>query len=132
MTDLTCTLDPTTRILLAQVRAVTLENVLVFTVDSLINPSYAKTTSAFTIYALDSSQTTLEISDQSFTVTASPGTLTATLTSANDIVGSREVLTTALTLTNTIPSTGTITMNLPKWNSEDPTPDSVLTSGAIA
>ena len=130
LTNLICTLDPTTRIILAQVCAATQQNELVFTIDNIINPSYAKTTSSFVIYALDASQNISEVSDQSFTVTASPGTLTSTLTSANDQVGSRGILTVALTLTNTIPETGTITMLFPKWNPDDSTPESVINVGS--
>lgn len=57
--------------------------------------------------------------------------MVASLTSGNDITGSKERLTVDLTLSNNIPQTGTILIDLPKWNPEDDFPESVLSAGAV-
>lgn len=111
--------------------AATTANTLQFVVQSIKNPTYAKATSSIVIYAMDSSETILEVSDSSFKVTATSGTLTTTLTSADDVVGEKKTLTVALALSHYIPETGTIILKLPKWNSEDSVPESVLTSGSV-
>lgn len=72
-----------------------------------------------------------ENSDTSFKITPTPGSITARLTSENDVNGSRQKLTVDLTLSHYIPETGIIKIQLPKWNPDSPlSVKSILTAGS--
>lgn len=130
-TAITCTLNKYTNTLLAQLAATTSSKTLSFSIASILNPTYAKTTSAMVIQAYNTSSSTPEVSDNSFKVTPTPGTLTATLASDNDIDGSYQRLSISLTLAHYIPQTGIITMLLPKWNPDSTSPKAILSAGAV-
>ena len=100
-----------------------------FTVASIINPQYSKTTSSISITSQTSGGTTIDSSNGSFTVTATPGALGVTLTSATYTVGATENLKISLTLTNSISPDGKIVIVLPKWNTSSPSPSSIFASG---
>ena len=130
-TEITCSLNKYTNTLLAQLASTTASKTLSFSIASIINPTYAKTTSAMVIQAYNTSSSTPEVSDNSFKVTPTPGAITAVLASDNDIDGSYQRLSVTLTLSHYIPQTGIITILLPKWNPDSTLPKTILSAGAV-
>lgn len=99
---------------------------ITFTVASITNPLYAKTTESLTIKSYTSASVEIDSSAGTFTLTPTPGTLAVTLTSQTYTVGATETLKFSLALTNTIGTDGKIHILLPKWNPESPTPLSIF------
>ena len=101
-----------------------------FTVAAITNPLYSKTTSSFTITSLTSSLTLIDTSSGGFTVLATPGVLTVTLTSATSTVGATENLKFTLVWTNSIATNGKIVIIFPKWDPDSPSSVSIFGSGS--
>jgi hypothetical protein len=108
--------------------AATTNLAITFTVESIMNPTYAKTTESLTIRSLTSADVEIDSSTGTFTLTPDPGALEVTLTSTSGVVGATDTLTFSLALTNAIGSTGKIHILLPKWNPDSPTPQSIFST----
>jgi len=87
--DLTCTLNQSSRTLTMIVNAETTARSLSFTVASIKNPTYAVTTSSLVITAYNTTTILVEQSDSSFFITPTTGSITATLTPINGVAGAR-------------------------------------------
>jgi hypothetical protein len=84
---LTCVLNKSTRLLNMTVNFVTSSNEISFTVASIINPTYASQTGSISIIVFNTTASTPEASGSNVRVTPTVGTLAATLTPENGIVG---------------------------------------------
>lgn len=124
-----CTLNKATNILTITLAFRTTSLTITFTVASIRNPLYAKTTEAIRITTLTTANVEIDSSSGTYTVTPTPGNLEVTLTSTTSRVGVTEALKFSLALTNPIGADGKIHIFLPKWNPESPSPQSIFSAG---
>lgn len=85
--SINCTLDKSTRTLTVQIWDTTDSRALSFEVENITNPTYAETTSSMVISTFNTTSSVKEVSDTSFKITPTPGTLTAALSSADPTAG---------------------------------------------